>query len=76
MLEVGRVCVKTAGREAGEYCVVVDVLDQNFVLVVGPKVRRRRCNIAHLEPTDKKLDIPKGADDATVKQAMESAGLQ
>ena len=75
MMEIGRVCVKVAGREAGRRCVIVDILDNNFVVVVGPKVKRRRCNIAHLEPTDKKLDIQKGADDATVKQALEAAGL-
>jgi large subunit ribosomal protein L14e len=74
MIEVGRVCVKLAGREAGRRCVVVDVLDSNFVLVSGPRVKRRRCNIAHLEPTEQKVDIPKGADDETVKRALGEPG--
>ncbi len=30
-VEVGRVCMKLAGREAGKKCVVVDVIDKNFV---------------------------------------------
>ncbi len=78
-IEVGRICVKIAGREAGRKCVIVDIIDENFVLVTGPKdisgVKRRRCNIKHLEPLDKKIDIPKGASDEEVKKALESAGL-
>ncbi|MEM5790964.1 MAG: 50S ribosomal protein L14e, partial [Candidatus Aenigmatarchaeota archaeon] len=36
-LEVGRVCLKIAGREAGKYCVVLKKIDDNFVLITGPK---------------------------------------
>lgn len=72
--EVGRVCVKKAGREAGRRCVVVDIIDKNFVLVTGPKnitgVKRRRCNVDHLEPTELKLSIRRGADDEAVAQAL------
>lgn len=75
VMDVGRICVKIAGREAGRQCVVVEVLDQNFVMIAGPKVKRRRCNITHLEPTDKRIDIPPGADDETIKRAMETAGV-
>ena len=32
-IEVGRVCVKTAGREAGEKCAIVEIIDENFVEV-------------------------------------------
>ncbi len=35
-IEVGRVCVKLNGREAGRKCVIVDVIDKNFVLITGP----------------------------------------
>ena len=34
-LEVGRVCIKTAGREKGKKCVVVDVIDKNFVPTIS-----------------------------------------
>jgi large subunit ribosomal protein L14e len=73
-MEIGRVCVKLAGHEAGKRCVVVEVLDDTYVVVAGLGVKRRRCNIKHLEPTDKKLDIPKGASDEEVKRALEAAG--
>ncbi len=78
-IEIGRICVKIAGREAGRKCVIVDIIDENYVLITGPKsisgVKRRRCNINHLEPLDKKIDIPKGASDEEVIKALEQAGL-
>ncbi|WP_421078346.1 50S ribosomal protein L14e [Methanothermococcus sp. Ax23] len=73
-IEVGRVCIKTLGREAGKTCVVVDILDKNFVVVDG-NVKRRRCNIKHIEPTDKKVEIEKGASTEEVKLALDTAGL-
>ena len=78
-IEVGRLCVKLYGREAGRKCVIVDIIDENFVLITGPKqlsgVRRRRANIDHIEPLDKKIDIPKGASDEQVLEAIMSTGL-
>ncbi len=78
LFEVGRICVKTLGREAGRKCVIVDVIDKNFVLVTGPKdisgVRRRRANVKHLEPTPERIEINRGASDEDVKKALESAG--
>lgn len=60
MIEIGRLCVKIAGREASKKCVVVDILDKNFVLIDG-QVKRRKCNIQHLEPLEEKIKIKKGA---------------
>ena len=73
-IEVGRICIKTRGREAGKRCVIVDLIDKNFVLITGPKsvtgVRRRRANISHLNPTEEKIDIRRGASDEEVLQAL------
>ncbi len=78
-IEVGRVCVKLRGREAGKKCIVVDIIDDKFVLVTGPKVltgvKRRRVNVNHIEPTDKRINIEKGASDDEVLKAIEAAGL-
>ncbi len=80
VIEVGRICVKTYGREAGRKCVIVDIIDENFVLITGPKsltgVRRRRANIDHIEPLDKKIEIEKGASDEKVLEAIRAAGLE
>jgi large subunit ribosomal protein L14e len=77
-MEVGRICVKVVGREAGKKCVVVDLVDKNFVLITGPKklsnIKRRRANINHLEPTREKIDINRGATDEEVTEALKTAG--
>jgi len=77
--EIGRIAVKVSGREAGKKCVIVDVIDKNFVLVTGPRqltgVRRRRANIAHLAFTPHKIEIQKGASDEEVMKALEKANL-
>ncbi|MCQ8898562.1 MAG: 50S ribosomal protein L14e [Hadesarchaea archaeon] len=72
-MEVGRVCVKVAGREAGRKCVVVEVRDDTYVVVVGKGVRRRRCNVKHLQPLSLKLDLPPGAGDEEVVRLLEEA---
>lgn len=78
-IEIGRICVKVSGREAGRKCVIVDIIDENFVLITGPKqlsgVKRRRVNIKHVEPTDKVIDIPRGASDDEVLKALEKNNL-
>ena len=74
MLDVGRVCVKTAGRDATKYCVVVEVLDEKHVLVDG-NTRRKKVNKLHLEPLSKTLEIKKGADTKTVHELFEKANI-
>ena len=78
-LEIGRVCVKTAGRETGKYCVVLKKMDVNFVLITGPKtltgVKRRRCNVEHLEPTSFSVKIDAEASDSIVIKAYGAVGL-
>ncbi len=73
-IEIGSICVKTHGREAGQRCVVVDIVDENFVLISGPKnltgVRRRRTNVRHLEPTPEKIQIKTGSSDDDLLKAM------
>jgi large subunit ribosomal protein L14e len=77
-VEVGRICVKLLGREAGKKCVVVDLADKSFVLITGPKevtgVRRRRANVNHIEPLQDSIQIKRGASDEEVMGALKSAG--
>jgi len=73
------VCIKTAGREAGRKCVVVKLLDENFVVVTGPKeltgVKRRRVNVKHLVPLNIKIDIEEDADDKKVIEALKETSI-
>jgi large subunit ribosomal protein L14e len=74
-MDIGQVCVKIAGREATQKCVIVEAVDDNFVMVSGPSVKRRRCNIKHLELLPQKLTVKKGATDDEVTSALVKAGL-
>ena len=67
-IEVGRVCVKIAGREAGEKCAIIEIIDENFVEVLGVSVKNRRCNINHLEPTEDTIDV--SGDAESIKAAL------
>jgi len=77
-VEVGRICVKLAGRETGRKCVIIDVMDKSFVLITGPKkvtgVKRRRVNINHVKPLQDRIEIPRGASDEEVNAILETAG--
>ena len=70
-----QLCIKIAGRESGKHCVIVDEIDSTYVLIDG-NVRRKKCNINHLELLDKKLDIKKGASTSEVHKAMEKSGIK
>ncbi len=77
-IEIGRLCVKQAGRECCHKCVIIDVMDKSFVLITGPKkltgVKRRRVNINHLMPLEEKVEIKRGASDEEVAKALEEQG--
>ncbi len=73
--EIGRVCVKIAGRDAGRKCVVVEAVDDKFVTVDG-NVRRKKVNIKHLEPLADVLEIKDKASHEDVKKAFEKMGLE
>ena len=77
-VEVGRICIKVAGREAGKRCIVVDVMDKSFVMITGPKnltgVRRKRANMNHLLALSDKVDLKRGASDDEVTSVLKDAG--
>ena len=75
IFDIGTVCVKLAGRDAGKRCVIVDTIDDSFVLIDG-QTRRRKCNVLHLEPTKQKLSIAKGADSSAGKSALKTIGVE
>ena len=74
MIEVGRVCYKIAGREAGKPCVILESAGANMVLIDG-LVRRKKCNIKHLEFTSIVLPIKKGATTVEVQDALLKAKI-
>lgn len=77
-IQVGRICVKLTGREAGRKCIIVDIIDKNFILITGPKsvtgVKRRRANANHVEPLKQKIKIKRGSSDDEVMEALKASG--
>jgi large subunit ribosomal protein L14e len=74
-MEIGRLCAKTAGRDAGQLCIVVDVLDKTYVMIDG-NTRRKKCNIAHLHTLKQKFDIKKGASHSDVIKAFQKNNIE
>ena len=57
MIDEGMVCIKKTGRDAGEKCVVINVLDPQFVeIVTKNRKQARKANVSHLKPIEKKVD--------------------
>jgi large subunit ribosomal protein L14e len=54
----GRICIKIRGKEKNRPCVIVDTIDKNFVVIDG-LVKKRRCNIKHLNILEKKIKLEK-----------------
>ncbi len=75
MLEIGRLCIKTAGRDATQYCVVVEIINETYVLIDG-NTRRKKVNKSHIEPLDKILKIKKSATTKEVLTAFEKEGIE
>lgn len=74
VLEIGRMCLKVSGRDKGKRCVIVELIDRNYVIITGPKsvsgVRKRRVNVNHLRFLDEKLEIQPGASDEEIAEAL------
>lgn len=71
---IGRLCTKLAGRESSRQAIIVDVLEGNFVLIDG-QVKRRRCNLAHLELSPKQLPIQPASSSAEIAALFEQEGI-
>lgn len=73
LFSVGRLCMKIAGRDAGRKCVVVEQMDDHFVVIDGA-TRRKKVNVRHLEPLADVLELKEKASHDDVKKAFEKAG--
>ena len=74
-IEIGRVVVKIAGRDAGKKAVIVDILNDKYVLIDGD-TRRRKCNILHIEPLNHVVKIENNANHEHVSKVLKELGLE
>ena len=78
IMNIGRVCRKIKGKDAGKYCVVVNRFgrrDKNFVLIDGVGIKRRKINTSHIEPLPVVLEIEKNAGTDAVVNALNEKGI-
>ena len=75
MIEIGRLCVKIAGRDAGKKCVIIDILNDKYVLIDG-ETRRRKCNVLHIESLNQVIKIGKNASHEDVSNALKELGIE
>ena len=75
MVSIGDVAVKIAGRDAGQACAVVEIVDTRYVIVDG-NTRRKKCNVMHLEFLGKQANIKKNATREEVLKSLKELGLK
>ncbi|MBI2147295.1 50S ribosomal protein L14e [Candidatus Woesearchaeota archaeon] len=74
-MDIGRVCVKIAGRDAGKTCVILNIIDSSNVLIDGA-TRRKKCNVKHLEPLDQVLQLKNNASHEQVAEELKKIGIE
>ncbi len=70
-MEIGQVCIKTRGREAGRKVVIVGDEKEGKVIIDGKKVKRKECNVNHLFPLKEKIKIGKDAKHEEIIKKIE-----
>ena len=74
IFSVGQVVVKIAGRDAGKIGVITEVLDNRYVMLAG-EIRKRKCNIKHLELTAQQVTLPARPTDDQILAAVHTLQL-
>ncbi len=69
-MKIGQICIKTKGREAGRKAIVLSEVKEGRVLIDGPKVKRKECNVLHLFPTGQIVDIKENASHEEVLKIL------
>ena len=73
MYTTGRLCMKVAGRDAGQYCLVIGEKDGK--ILIDGNTRKRHVNPTHLEPLSQTAKISKGASHEEVLKALKDLGV-
>jgi ribosomal protein L14E/L6E/L27E len=66
LLEIGRICFKRSGKNAGEKVIIVGFEGKQPV-IEGIKAKRKKCNPRHLFPTVEKKEISNPSKEEIIK---------
>ena len=82
----GRVVLSTQGRDEGRYFIVLDVIDENFVLMADGLTRKidhpKKKKIKHLRPKPILVNVDgstlpnKHLQDSDLRRALQENGLE
>jgi large subunit ribosomal protein L14e len=71
IMEAGRICIKTTGKEAGKKIVVIKTEGkENKAVIEGIGIKRKNCNIRHLFPTKEKINITEKTSKEEILKAL------
>ena len=86
MMEPGRVVLSTQGRDEGRYFIVLQVIDENFVLMADGLTRKidhpKKKKVKHLRPKPIVVEVDgaklpnKHLQDSDLRRALEENGLE
>ena len=65
-MKIGQLCMKIAGRDAGKKCVVISAMEKDNLVVIDGETRRKKCNVAHLEPLKQSFKIKENASHSEI----------
>jgi len=69
-MEIGQVCIKTKGRDAGQKVVILSEAKEGRVLIDGSATKRKQCNVLHLFPLMEKITVKKDATHEDIVKAL------
>ena len=69
-MEIGDICIKTRGRNAGKKVVVLSKPEKGMVIVEGANIKKKRCNVLHLLQLKEKASIGANASHADIVKAL------
>jgi large subunit ribosomal protein L14e len=69
MLETGRICIKTTGKEAGKKAIILKT-EKGQPIIQGPHIKKRKCNPKHLIITDKKINIKENPTQKEINEKL------
>lgn len=62
-INLGQIVKSKAGRDVGKFFIIIDIVDNNYVIIADGKLRKverpKRKKIKHLEFTDKVVETIK-----------------
>jgi len=75
IMDVGRLCRITCGRNALDYCVILEKGKGNDVMIQGVSTKNKKINVKHLEPTPNEIKVKKTLSSDDIIKALNDAGL-